>query len=63
MARTAKKTWLMDQRLVDRVRRIYRAKTETEAVTKALQEVVTDEKLNRALRKMAGRLPRFEKSA
>ena len=56
-----KKTWLLDQRLIDLARKHYRTKTEKEAVTKALEDVVTDEKIDKALRKTAGKLPDFER--
>jgi hypothetical protein len=56
-----KKTWLVDQKLVRQVRRIYRAKTETEAVTRALQEVVFQEELSRAIRSAGPKLRNLEK--
>ncbi|MEK7407616.1 MAG: hypothetical protein AAB225_21265 [Acidobacteriota bacterium] len=39
MAAFRKKTWLLGQRLIDRVRRICRVRTETEALTRAMEEV------------------------
>ncbi len=56
-----KKTWLIDQSLVDRVRRIYRVKTETAAVTKALEEAVIREELDKVFRACAGKIPRIKK--
>jgi hypothetical protein len=56
-----KKTWLLDQSLIDRVRRIYKSKTETEAVTKALQNALFQEDVAKAVRATAGRIPRIEK--
>jgi hypothetical protein len=56
-----KKTWLLDQTLIDRVRRAYKSKTETEAVTRALENVVFQEQIVRALRQTAGKIPRIEK--
>jgi len=56
-----KKTWLLDQTLIDRVRRAYKSKTETEAVTRALENVVFQEEIVKALRQTAGRIPRIEK--
>jgi hypothetical protein len=56
-----KKTWLLDQTLIDRVRRAYKSKTETEAVTRALENVVFQEEIVRALRQTAGKIPRIEK--
>jgi Arc/MetJ family transcription regulator len=61
MLQVRKKTWLLDQLLVDRVRRIYRTKTETEAVTRALQDVVVREQIKKAFRLSAGRIPRIER--
>ena len=61
MAQIRKKTWLLEQSLIDRVRRIYRAKTETDAVTRALREVVVREKIKKAFRVSAGKIPRIEK--
>jgi hypothetical protein len=61
MAQIRKKTWLLEQSLIDRVRRIYRAKTETDAVTRALREVVVREKIKKAFRASAGKIPRIEK--
>lgn len=56
-----KKTWLLDQTLIDRVRRAYKSKTETEAVTRALENVVFQDQIVRALRQTAGKIPRIEK--
>jgi hypothetical protein len=61
MAQVRKKTWLLNQSLVDRVRRIYRTKTETDAVTRALEEVVVREEIKKAFRVSAGKIPRIEK--
>jgi Arc/MetJ family transcription regulator len=62
MAQVRKKTWLLDQTLVNRVRRIYRARTETEAVTLALRETVLREELTEAFRQSAGKIPRLEQA-
>lgn len=56
-----KKTWILDQSLIDRVRRAYKSKTETEAVARALETVVFQEELAKALRQTAGKIPRIEK--
>lgn len=56
-----KKTWLMDQGLVDKVRRIYRAKTETEAVTRAMEEAAFREEVRKAFKATAGKIPQMEK--
>ena len=61
MAEIRKKTWLLDQNLIRRARRIYKAKTETEAVTRALQEAVLREDIVKAFRLTAGKIPRMEK--
>jgi len=56
-----KKAWLIDQNLVDQVRRIYRAKTETEAVTRAMEEAAFREEVRKAFKATAGKTPRMEK--
>ena len=56
-----KKTWVIDQTLIDRVRRAYKTKTETEAVTRALETAIFQEDLAKALRQTAGKSPKFEK--
>lgn len=56
-----KKTWLLDQSLIHKVRRIYGTRTETEAVTRALQEVVFRAQLKRMLQATAGKIPGIEK--
>lgn len=50
MARV-KKTWLIDQALVSRAKRICGASTETEAVTRALEEMVGRDEIARAFRR------------
>ena len=47
MARV-KKTWLIDQTLVSKAKRISGARTETEAVTRALEEIVVRDEIDRA---------------
>ena len=61
MSKPRKKTWLMDQDLVHKVRRIYGARTETEAVTRALREVVFQEELRKAIFATAGKIPGIKK--
>jgi hypothetical protein len=56
-----KKTWLLDQRLIDRVRKVYKSRTETEAVTRALQDVLFQEHISKSLRDTAGRIPKIRK--
>jgi hypothetical protein len=56
-----KKTLILDQRLIDDVRRVYKTKTETEAITRALENAVFQEQVVKALRATAGKSPQFEK--
>ena len=48
---TVKKTWLIDPALVQRARKILGARTEAEAVTRALREVVNQDEIDKAFRK------------
>ena len=57
-----KKTWILDQSLITRVRKIYKARTETEAVTKALRDAVVREELRKAFQESAGKIPDFEEA-
>lgn len=45
-----KKTWLIDPDLVQRAKKICGARTQTETVTKALQEMVRQDEIDRAFR-------------
>ncbi len=45
----------MDQAKIDRVKKIFHATTDTEAVDKALEFVLGEEKINRALRQAGGK--------
>ena len=45
----------LDQRKLDRARRILGAKTETEALDRALSVVVSEDEIDRALRKGRGK--------
>jgi len=56
-----KKTWPLDQKLVDKVRRIYRAKTETDAVMRAMEEAAFREEVRKAIKATAGKIPGMEK--
>ncbi|MGH7575542.1 MAG: type II toxin-antitoxin system VapB family antitoxin [Longimicrobiales bacterium] len=49
----SKKTLLLDQRLLDRARRALGVRTETEAITQALQDVVRREQQIQGLRTLA----------
>ena len=46
-----KKTWLIDPALVQRAKKICGARTETETVTRALQEIVIQDEIDKAFRK------------
>ncbi len=48
---TVKKTWLIDPVLVQRARKICGARTETETVTKALQEILIRDEIDKAFRR------------
>ena len=61
MANGRKKTCSLDPTLLKRVRRIYRTKTETEAVTRALEDAVFRDKVKKAIRATAGKSPDMEK--
>lgn len=61
MAAIKKKTLLLDQDLIRRVRGIYKAKTETEAITRALEDAAFRDELTRVFRRMAGKIPHIEK--
>jgi RNase P protein component len=61
MPQIRKKTWLIDQTLVDRVRRVYGARTETEAVSRALEDAVVRNRIKRGFRVSAGKIPHIEK--
>ena len=57
---TVKKTWLIDPVLVQRARKICGARTETETVTRALQEVLIRDEIYKAVRKYGPRLADIE---
>jgi hypothetical protein len=57
---TVKKTYNLPPDLIARVRRIFKAKTETEAIVLALREMTFMEDIERALRASSGRLPHFK---
>jgi hypothetical protein len=48
---TVKKTWLIDPALVQRARKICGARTETETVTRALQEILVRDEIDKAFRR------------
>jgi len=45
----------MDQEKIDRVKKIFHTTTDTEAVDKALEFVIGEEKINRALKSVGGK--------
>ena len=45
-----RKTWLIDQALVEKARKICGTRTETEAVTRALEEIVARDEIDKAFR-------------
>ena len=47
-----KKTYNLDAEMIDRVRRLYLAKTDTEAIQKALQKAIEDHEIQQALERM-----------
>ena len=55
-----KKTWLIDPLLVKRARKICGARTETETVTRALQEVLIQDEIDKAFRRYGPRLADIE---
>lgn len=48
--RPVKKTWLIDPELVQRAKKLSGARTETETVTRALQEIVVRDEIDTAFR-------------
>lgn len=44
-----KKTYNLDAEMIEKVRRLFHAKTDTEAIQKALQKVVEDQEIQEAL--------------
>jgi hypothetical protein len=59
-APTVKKTYNLPPDLIARVRKIFKAKTETEAIVLALREMTFMEEVGRALRATSGKLPHFK---
>lgn len=50
-----RKQFILDATKIDRVRRILKAKTETETIERALDDLLRGEEIARTLRKMAGK--------
>jgi hypothetical protein len=59
-APTVKKTYNLPPDLIARVRKIFKAKTETEAIVLALREMTFMEEVGRALGATSGKLPHFK---
>jgi len=59
-APTVKKTYNLPPDLISRVRKIFKVKTETEAIVLALREIAFMDEVEGALRAASGRLPNFK---
>lgn len=59
-AATVKKTYNLPPDLIERVKRIFKARTETEAVILALREMTFMEEVHRAIRSTSGKIPDFK---
>ena len=59
-APTVKKTYNLPPDLIARVRKIFKAKTETEAIVLALREMTFMEEVGQALRSTSGKFPHFK---
>jgi len=53
-----KKTYNLDEEMIDKVRRLFNVKTDTEAIQRALQKTVEDREIEEALERML-RVGRF----
>lgn len=51
-ATVKKKTYNLDGAMIEKVRRLFNAKTDTEAIQKALQKAVEDQEIQGALDKL-----------
>lgn len=58
-ADTVKKTYNLPPKLVDRVRRILKVRTETEAIVRCMEQVAFMDEVERVVRRAGGRLPGF----
>lgn len=58
--RAVKKTWLIDPELVRRAKELSGARTETETVTRALQEIVVRDEIETAFRRHGPGLAKLE---
>jgi glutamine phosphoribosylpyrophosphate amidotransferase len=48
-ATVRKKTYNLDEEMIEKARRLFHAKTDTEAIQKALQKAVEDQEMQEAL--------------
>jgi hypothetical protein len=56
---TVKKTYNLPPDLVARAKRILKARTETEAIIRSLEELMHEDAIHRVVRRSGGRLPDF----
>ena len=59
-AATVKKTYNLPAPLIERVRRFFKVRTETEAIIRALEEIAFMERVDRAMKETSGAFPRFK---
>jgi hypothetical protein len=59
-AATVKKTYNLPPDLIERVKKIFKARTETDAVILALREMTFMEEVGRAIRSTSGKIPGFK---
>ena len=57
--RIVKKTYNLPVQLIERAKKIFKAKTETEAIVLALRELALMDDVQKALRAVSGRFPRY----
>ena len=51
-ASVKKKTYNLDEEMIDKVRRLFNVKTDTEAIQKALQKSIEDREVEQALERL-----------
>ena len=56
---TVKKTYNLPPRLLARVRRLLKVRTETEAIVRSLEQVAYMDDVERAVRKAGGQIPDY----
>lgn len=57
---TVKKTYNLPPDLIARVKKIFKARTETEAIILALREMAFMDRVEKAMRATSGKLPGFK---